>query len=77
MDYQNILKLNCRSLAFTSYKAFLKTKSGLELVSLPDFLHEFRRKILLLLCSVTWPSFTVWLLLLHEILGNMCLLTRL
>ena len=35
--YQNILKLNCRPLAFTSYKAFLKNKRGLELVSLPHF----------------------------------------
>ena len=25
-DYQNILKLSCRQLAFTSYKAFLKNK---------------------------------------------------
>ena len=25
-DYQNILKLNCRPLVFTSYKAFLKNK---------------------------------------------------
>ena len=24
--YRNILKLSCRSFAFTSYKAFLKTK---------------------------------------------------
>ena len=35
--YQNILKLNCRPLAFTSYKTFLKNKRGLELVSLPHF----------------------------------------
>ena len=25
-DYQNILKLKCRPIAFTSYKTFLKTK---------------------------------------------------
>ena len=38
--YQNIKKLSCKSLAFTSNKAFLKT-SGLELVSMPHFLHDF------------------------------------
>ena len=36
---KTILKLNCRSLNFTSYKVFFrKTKTGLELVSLPHFL---------------------------------------
>ena len=25
-DYQNILKISCRQLAFTSYKSFLKNK---------------------------------------------------
>ena len=39
--YRNILKLSCRPLAFTSYKAFLKNKGGLELVSLAHFLHTF------------------------------------
>ena len=40
--YQNIWKLSCRLLAFTSYRAFLKkTKRGLELVSLSHFLHDF------------------------------------
>ena len=39
--YQNIKKLSCKSLAFTSNKASLKTKSGLELVSKPHFLHDF------------------------------------
>ena len=49
-DYQNILKLSCRPLAFTSYKAFLKNKkrSG---TSLPASfsLHGFWRKIFLVL----------------------------
>ena len=40
-----VLKLNCRPLAFNSYKAFLKTKDDVELVSLPHFLLEFLRKI--------------------------------
>ena len=41
-DYQHILKLHCKPLAFTLYKVFLrKQKRGLELVSLPHFLHDF------------------------------------
>ena len=40
-DYQEKLKLSCRPLAFTSYKALLKNKKGLELVSLPHFLPGF------------------------------------
>ena len=74
-DYQEKLKLSCRPLAFTWYKALLKNKKGLELVSLPHFLPEFWKKnIFLLLYSITWPNFIVWLLLLHEILENMCIL---
>ena len=34
------LKLTCRSLAFISFKAFLKRR-GLDLVSLSDFLDDF------------------------------------
>ena len=51
-DYQNILKLSFRPLAFTSYKAFLKTERGLELFFLSHFLHDFWRKIFLLLYSI-------------------------
>ena len=43
----------------------------MELVSLPHFPRDFRRKIFLLLYSITLPSFIVWLLC--EILGNMCI----
>ena len=55
-DYQNILKLSCRPLTFASFKTFWKTKRGLELVSLPHFLHDFWWKIFLLLYSNTWPN---------------------
>ena len=58
-DYQNKLKLGCIALAFTLFESFLKTKSGLELVSLSYFLHNFWRKIFLLICSINWPSFIV------------------
>ena len=51
-DYRNILKLKFRLVNFTSYKTFSKTKRGLELVSLPHFLHDFGRKILLTLYSI-------------------------
>ena len=54
-------------------RAFLKNKKRSEqkLVSLPHFLHDFWRKIFLLLYSINCPSFIVWLPLLREILGNM------
>ena len=51
-------------------KLFLKIKKGLELVSLPHFLHNFWREIFLLLYSIYLPNFIVWLPLLCEILGN-------
>ena len=46
-DYQNILKLRYWPLSFNSDKAFLKSKTGLEPLSLPSFLHDFLRKIFL------------------------------
>ena len=51
-------------------KLSLKTKRVLELVSLPHFLHDVWRKILLWLCSVNWPNCVAWLPLLRKILGN-------
>ena len=42
--YQKILKLKYWPLVFTLNKASLKRKRGLELVSLPCFLHGFLRK---------------------------------
>ena len=51
---------------------FFKKKRDLELVFLPYFLHNVWRKIFLLIYSINWPSFIVWLSLLREILGNMC-----
>ena len=47
----------------------------MELVSLSQFLHNFWMKIFLLLYSINWRRFFVWLLLLREILGNMCVAT--
>ena len=57
-----------------------KKKKGLGLISLSHILHNFWRKLFLLLYSINLPSFIVWLPVLREILVNMCcncLLTRL
>ena len=54
-------------------KLFKKIKKGLELVSLPSFLHNYWRKIFLLLYSINWPNFIAWLPLLCEIWVNMCI----
>ena len=54
-------------------KLFYKIKRGLELVSLPHFPHNFWRKIFVLLHYISWPNFIIWLPLLCEILGNMCI----
>ena len=48
-------------------------KNGLELVSLPPFLHDFWRKVFPWLYSFNWLNLTVWLSLIREILDNMCI----
>ena len=58
---------------FTHIRLFNKIKSDLGLVSLPNFPHNFWRKIFLLLCFISWPRLVVWLPLLREILVNMCI----
>ena len=68
------LKLTC-SFAFTFLKLFKKTKTGLELVSLPHFLHGFWRKVFLTLYFINWWNFIAWLPLLLEILGDMSIVT--
>ena len=52
-------------------KVFWRIKRGLELVSLPYFLHDFWRITLLFLCSINWLNFIVRFPLLREILNNM------
>ena len=51
------IKVGYMPLAFTSYEAFQKPKRGLGLVSLPYILHNFWRKMFLLVCSINWPTF--------------------
>ena len=41
--------------------------------SLSCFLYDLWWKVFLLLYSINWPNFFVWLFLLLEILGNMCI----
>ena len=71
-NYQNILKLNCKPPALTSHKTFRKTKRGLELASLPHFLHDFWRK-LSFCCNLLLDDVIASLSLLRELLGNMCI----
>ena len=49
------------------------SEKDLGLVSAPHFVHDFSRKMFLMLHSINWPNFIVWLPLLLEILGNMCI----
>ena len=46
-------------------------KKDLELVAPPHFEHDFQEKIFLMLYSINWLDFIVWLSLLFEISGNM------
>ena len=46
---------------------------GPEIASLPHFVYDFSTKMLLMLYSINWPNLIVWLPLLLEILGNMCI----
>ena len=48
-------------------------ENGAWLVSSPYLVYDFSRKIFLLLHSINWPNFIVWLPLLLEILSNMCI----
>ena len=38
----------------------------------PHFVYDFSWKMFVMLCSIDWPNFSVWLSLL-EILGNICI----
>ena len=47
-------------------------QKGLGLASPPHFVYDFLRKIFLVL-SLNWPIFHVWLPLLLDIMGNICI----
>ena len=46
---------------------------GLGIVSPAYFVYDFLTKMFLMLYSINLPNFVVWLPLLLEILGNMCI----
>ena len=48
-------------------------EEGLGIVSPSYFLYGFSRTMFLMLYSISWPNFIVWLPLLLKILGNMCI----
>ena len=48
-------------------------KKGLGLASPPHCVYDFARKIFLMIYSINWQTFIVWLPLLLEILGNLCI----
>ena len=49
------------------------SEKGLGLVSPLHFVYDFSRKLFLMLDSIDGPNLIVWLPLLLEILGNMCI----
>ena len=51
---------------------FYFLENGLGQVSPPHFVHNFSRKMFLMLHSINWANFIVWLSLPPEILGNTC-----
>ena len=71
--YQNILKLSCRPLAFTLYKAFLKNKKRSGTI-LPVLLCAcLLKKNISRVIFYNWPNFIVYLPLVREMLANMCI----
>ena len=48
-------------------------KKGLGIVFPQGFMHDCSRKMFLMIYSINWLKFIIWLSLLLEILGNMCI----
>ena len=48
-------------------------EKGMGIVSSPHFVHHFSKKMFLILYFINWTNFIVWLLLLFEVFGNMCI----
>ena len=48
-------------------------EKGLGLVSPRHFVYDFLRKVFLMLHSIKWPNSVVWLPLLLQTIGNMCI----
>ena len=52
---------------------FDSLEKGLGIVSTPHFVCDFSRKMFLILYALNWANLIAWLLLLLEILVNMCI----
>ena len=50
-------------------------EKGMGIVSQAHFAYDFSTKMLLILYSINYPNSIVWLPLLLEILGNICIAT--
>ena len=48
-------------------------EKDLGIVFPPYFVYHFSRKMFVMLYSIKWPNYIPWMLLLLEILGNMCI----
>ena len=59
-------------LSYIKLLFFFKKKKDLELVFLPRFLHDFRRKIFLKLYFIDWRNFIAWFPLLFAICCPTC-----
>ena len=71
--YWNILKLSCRPLTFTLYKAFLKNKKRSWTIIPASFSARLSKKLFLLFYAINWWNFFAWLPLFLEIVSNMCI----
>ena len=49
------------------------SENALGIISPPNFMYYFSRRLFLTLYSINWPSFIVWLPLLLEMFANMCI----
>ena len=53
--------------------SFVFLDKGLGIISPAHFVYDFSTKMFLMLYSINWSNFIVWLPLLLEILGNICI----
>ena len=72
-DYRKWLKLSCRPFAFTSYKIFLKNKKRSGTSIFASFSAWFFKKNFSVVIFYYLTKFQ-YLLLLREVLGNMCII---
>ena len=71
---RDILQLH-RALVYSSRDIFNfdVLEKDLGIVFPPHFVYDFSTEMFLMLYSINWPNFIVWLPLVLEILGNMCI----